>query len=27
MRIGVLLLPTDPWAETVALARRLEEMG
>jgi alkanesulfonate monooxygenase SsuD/methylene tetrahydromethanopterin reductase-like flavin-dependent oxidoreductase (luciferase family) len=27
MRIGVLLLPTDPWAETVDLARRLEQMG
>ncbi len=27
MRIGVLLLPTDPWPESVALARRIEEMG
>lgn len=27
MRIGVLLLPTDPWQETVALVRRLEQLG
>ncbi|GIF77668.1 LLM class flavin-dependent oxidoreductase [Asanoa siamensis] len=27
MRIGVLLLPADPWPESVALARRIEEMG
>ena len=27
MRIGVLLLPTDPWAETVERARRLEALG
>jgi alkanesulfonate monooxygenase SsuD/methylene tetrahydromethanopterin reductase-like flavin-dependent oxidoreductase (luciferase family) len=27
VRIGVLLLPTDPWPESVALARRIEEMG
>jgi len=27
VRIGVLLLPTDPWSESVALARRIEEMG
>jgi alkanesulfonate monooxygenase SsuD/methylene tetrahydromethanopterin reductase-like flavin-dependent oxidoreductase (luciferase family) len=27
MRIGVLLLPTDPWPETVQLARRLEQLG
>ena len=27
MRLGVLLLPTDPWPETVARARRLEALG
>jgi alkanesulfonate monooxygenase SsuD/methylene tetrahydromethanopterin reductase-like flavin-dependent oxidoreductase (luciferase family) len=27
IRVGVLLLPTDPWAETLATARRLEEWG
>jgi alkanesulfonate monooxygenase SsuD/methylene tetrahydromethanopterin reductase-like flavin-dependent oxidoreductase (luciferase family) len=27
MRVGVLLLPTDPWPETVKLARRLEQLG
>ncbi len=27
MRIGVLLLPTDPWSETVARALRLEGLG
>jgi alkanesulfonate monooxygenase SsuD/methylene tetrahydromethanopterin reductase-like flavin-dependent oxidoreductase (luciferase family) len=27
MRIGVLMLPTDPWPQTVARARRLEELG
>ncbi|NEE00105.1 LLM class flavin-dependent oxidoreductase [Phytoactinopolyspora halotolerans] len=27
MRVGVLLLPTDPWAETVKLAQRLEQLG
>ncbi len=27
IRIGVLLLPTDPWAETVATARHLERLG
>lgn len=27
MRIGVLLLPTDPWTETVARVQRLEELG
>ncbi len=27
MRIGVLLLPTDPWPETVARAQRLEALG
>jgi alkanesulfonate monooxygenase SsuD/methylene tetrahydromethanopterin reductase-like flavin-dependent oxidoreductase (luciferase family) len=27
VRIGVLLLPADPWPESVALARRIEEMG
>ncbi len=27
MRLGVLLMPTDPWPETVAHARRLEAMG
>jgi alkanesulfonate monooxygenase SsuD/methylene tetrahydromethanopterin reductase-like flavin-dependent oxidoreductase (luciferase family) len=27
MRVGVLLLPTDPWPETVQLARRLEQLG
>ena len=27
MRVGVLLLPTDPWPETVDRARRLEELG
>jgi alkanesulfonate monooxygenase SsuD/methylene tetrahydromethanopterin reductase-like flavin-dependent oxidoreductase (luciferase family) len=27
MRIGVLLLPTDPWPETVARVRQLEAMG
>lgn len=27
MRIGVLLLPTDPWPETVARVRGLEAMG
>jgi alkanesulfonate monooxygenase SsuD/methylene tetrahydromethanopterin reductase-like flavin-dependent oxidoreductase (luciferase family) len=27
MRIGVLMLPTDPWSQTVARARRIEELG
>jgi alkanesulfonate monooxygenase SsuD/methylene tetrahydromethanopterin reductase-like flavin-dependent oxidoreductase (luciferase family) len=27
MRVGVLLLPTDPWAETVERVRRLEALG
>ena len=27
MRIGVVLLPTDPWPETVARAQRLERLG
>jgi alkanesulfonate monooxygenase SsuD/methylene tetrahydromethanopterin reductase-like flavin-dependent oxidoreductase (luciferase family) len=27
VRIGVLLLPADPWPESLALARRIEEMG
>ncbi|GAA1885938.1 LLM class flavin-dependent oxidoreductase [Asanoa iriomotensis] len=27
MRIGVLVLPADPWPESLALARRIEEMG
>jgi alkanesulfonate monooxygenase SsuD/methylene tetrahydromethanopterin reductase-like flavin-dependent oxidoreductase (luciferase family) len=27
MRVGVLLLPADPWPETVARARRLEALG
>lgn len=27
MRVGVLMLPTDPWPETVARARRLERLG
>ena len=27
MRVGVLMLPTDPWPETVARAQRLEAMG
>jgi len=27
MRIGVLMLPTDPWPETVARARHLEALG
>jgi alkanesulfonate monooxygenase SsuD/methylene tetrahydromethanopterin reductase-like flavin-dependent oxidoreductase (luciferase family) len=27
MRIGVLMLPTDPWPQTVARARHLEELG
>ncbi len=27
MRIGVLLMPTDPWGETVELVARLEELG
>ncbi|GAA3453926.1 LLM class flavin-dependent oxidoreductase [Dactylosporangium matsuzakiense] len=27
MRIGVLLLPADPWAQTVARARHIEELG
>ncbi|MGH9016451.1 MAG: LLM class flavin-dependent oxidoreductase, partial [Acidimicrobiales bacterium] len=27
MRIGVLLLPTDPWPETVERARRIERLG
>lgn len=27
MRIGVLLLPTDPWPQTVARARHLEALG
>jgi alkanesulfonate monooxygenase SsuD/methylene tetrahydromethanopterin reductase-like flavin-dependent oxidoreductase (luciferase family) len=27
MRIGVLLLPTDPWQETVARAQHLEALG
>jgi alkanesulfonate monooxygenase SsuD/methylene tetrahydromethanopterin reductase-like flavin-dependent oxidoreductase (luciferase family) len=27
MRVGVLMLPTDPWPRTVARARRLEALG
>src|ERR1041384_674352 len=27
MRLGVLLLPTDPWASSVARARHLEGLG
>ena len=27
MRVGVLLLPTDPWPETVGRVRRLESLG
>lgn len=27
MRIGVLLMPTDPWPQTVARARQLEALG
>ncbi|MDH3754035.1 MAG: LLM class flavin-dependent oxidoreductase [Acidimicrobiia bacterium] len=27
MRVGVLLLPTDPWPETVARVQRLEALG
>ena len=27
MRVGVLLLPTDPWDETVERVRRLEQLG
>lgn len=27
MRVGVLLLPTDPWPETVARVRHLESLG
>src|SRR3954470_16568118 len=27
MRIGVLLLPTDPWPQTVARAQHLEALG
>jgi alkanesulfonate monooxygenase SsuD/methylene tetrahydromethanopterin reductase-like flavin-dependent oxidoreductase (luciferase family) len=27
MRFGVLMLPTDPWAETVERARRIETLG
>jgi alkanesulfonate monooxygenase SsuD/methylene tetrahydromethanopterin reductase-like flavin-dependent oxidoreductase (luciferase family) len=27
MRVGVLMLPTDPWPQTVARARQLEELG
>ncbi|MCP3936858.1 MAG: LLM class flavin-dependent oxidoreductase [Actinomycetia bacterium] len=27
MRIGVLLIPTDPWDETVSAAQRLESLG
>jgi alkanesulfonate monooxygenase SsuD/methylene tetrahydromethanopterin reductase-like flavin-dependent oxidoreductase (luciferase family) len=27
VRVGVLMLPTDPWPETVDRARRLEELG
>jgi len=27
MRLGVVMLPTDPWPETVARARRLEALG
>jgi alkanesulfonate monooxygenase SsuD/methylene tetrahydromethanopterin reductase-like flavin-dependent oxidoreductase (luciferase family) len=27
VRVGVLLLPTDPWGETVARVRRIEAMG
>jgi alkanesulfonate monooxygenase SsuD/methylene tetrahydromethanopterin reductase-like flavin-dependent oxidoreductase (luciferase family) len=27
MRVGVLLLPTDPWADTVERVQRLEELG
>jgi alkanesulfonate monooxygenase SsuD/methylene tetrahydromethanopterin reductase-like flavin-dependent oxidoreductase (luciferase family) len=27
MRVGVLMLPTDPWPQTVASARHLEKLG
>ena len=27
MRVGVLMLPTDPWPESMARARRIEAMG
>lgn len=27
MRIGVVLIPTDPWAETLAIAQRLDRLG
>jgi len=27
MRIGVLLLPADPWPETIRMAQRVEELG
>ncbi len=27
VRIGVVLMPTDPWSESVSLARRLEALG
>jgi hypothetical protein len=27
VRVGVLLLPTDPWDETVARVQRLEQFG
>lgn len=27
MRLGVLLIPTDPWPDALARARRIEEMG
>jgi alkanesulfonate monooxygenase SsuD/methylene tetrahydromethanopterin reductase-like flavin-dependent oxidoreductase (luciferase family) len=27
MRIGVLMMPTDPWPETVRIAQRLEAQG
>jgi alkanesulfonate monooxygenase SsuD/methylene tetrahydromethanopterin reductase-like flavin-dependent oxidoreductase (luciferase family) len=27
MRVGVLMLPTDPWPESLARARRIEAMG
>ena len=27
MRVGVLMLPTDPWPETVERAQRLERLG
>ena len=27
MRVGVLMLPTDPWGETLERARRIEALG